>query len=102
MVHCMQRAKGGRWAGVRLPWERGLEEDGEEDREGAGSDQALVGHGQGLGADGKLLEDLNQGSTLFDVYSWTIAWVLRGKGRSREPSEEASSLGKAEDDYLGQ
>lgn len=38
----------------------------------AGSDQAaLVGHGHGLGADGKLLEVL-QGGTSFDVYSWTI------------------------------
>ena len=44
MVYCVQRAKEGRWAGVRLPGERGLEEEGE----GAGSDQALVGHGYGL------------------------------------------------------
>ena len=83
MVYCVQRAKEGRWAGVRLPGERGLEEEGA----GAGSDQALVGHGYGLGADGKLLEDLKQGGTSFDVYSWTIAWVLRGKGRSKVVSE---------------
>ena len=33
------------------------------------------------------LEDLKQGGTSFDVYSWTIAWVLRGKGRSKVVSE---------------
>lgn len=48
--------KAGRWVGVRLPWERGLGGGrgggrGGEDGEGAGSDQALIGHGQGLGAD---------------------------------------------------
>jgi len=52
------------------PWGEGPGGGGE----GAGSDQALVGHCHGVGADGKLLEDLKQGGTSFDVYSWTLAW----------------------------